>query len=99
MRLDEFEQLQSSAMGLTHHVLADSWVCARASVLSMGDDASHFTACVLYWNTVSGCADAKFWLDVVLDQVTALKNAVKNSLRDSGKGWFNLHERSRCVPV
>jgi hypothetical protein len=35
----------------------------------------------------------------LLSQVTALKNAVKNSLRDSGKGWFNLHERSRCVCV
>ncbi len=54
VRIDEFEQLQTSAMGQTHHVLADSWV-------------------------------------------TALKNAVKNSLRDSGKGWFNLHERSRDV--
>jgi dynein heavy chain len=54
VRLDEFEQLQNSAMGQTHHILTDAWV-------------------------------------------TALKNCVKTALRDVGKGWFNLQERSRYV--
>eukprot|EP00163_Fabomonas_tropica_P031148 TRINITY_DN730_c1_g1_i6.p1 TRINITY_DN730_c1_g1~~TRINITY_DN730_c1_g1_i6.p1 ORF type:complete len:4200 (+),score=1431.71 TRINITY_DN730_c1_g1_i6:1002-12602(+) len=29
--------------------------------------------------------------------VTTLKNAIKNSLRAVGKGWFNLHERNKEV--
>ena len=54
VRIEEFEQLQNSAMGQTLHTLSDSWI-------------------------------------------TALKNCIKNSLKDVGKGWFNLNERNREV--
>ena len=54
LRLDEFEQQQSSSIAQLHHFLKETW--------------SH-----------------------------SLKSAVKTSLKDVGKGWFNLQEKNREV--
>eukprot|EP00741_Cyanophora_paradoxa_P002452 tig00000076_g2377.t1 len=35
--------------------------------------------------------------DLKNNWITALKNGIKNSLKDVGKGWFNVHEKNKEV--